>query len=200
MTYSVLGLDPSMTCSGWAHYRKGDKAPTWGLIQYPAWGDDEGRYLWDWFERVGRLCSDREVTHIFIEDVRFHHQHSETLTQMIASIGLISMATIVAYKLTQRGQPVELLSVQPQVWRKLFLGALPKPDGMSKHLWRKALKEAAVGQCHKRGWMVEQDDEADACGIMTYGVCTIDPAFQTRQGPLFRAAEKTHDDFVRDNR
>lgn len=200
MTYSVLGIDQSMTSTGWAHYRQGDEVPTWGLKTLPPWGDEEGRYLWEWFEWLGHLCVEKRVTHIFMEDTRFRHDHAETLTQNIATYGLMGMMAIVSHKLTQRGQPVELLSVQPQIWRKLFLGAMPKPDGIAKHLWRKMLKEAALGQCHKRGWMVEKDDEADACGIMTYGVCTIDPAFQTRQGPLFRAAEKTHDDFVRENR
>lgn len=200
MTYSVLGLDASMTQTAWAHYREGESKPTYGLFRLPPWGDDEGMYLWQWFEWLGKLCTELAVTHIFIEDVRFKHKHEETLTQMIASIGLIGQAAIVAHLLTRRGQPVEFFSVWPRDWRAVFLGAMPKPDGINPAVWRKMLKEAAIAQCNLRGWLTDNDNEADACGIMTYGVCTIDPAFQTRQGPLFRAAEKTHDDFVRDNK
>lgn len=200
MTYSVLGLDTAMRKTGWAHYRKGDAKPTWGLYETPAWGDDEGKYLWQFFDWLGHLCSDRKVTHIFVEDCRFRVSHVENLTQMIASVGLIGMASMVAFKLTERGQPCELFSVQPQVWRKTFLGAMPKPDGMTKPMWRRTLKEAAVNQCHKRGWLVESDDLADACGTLTHGVCTIDPLFRNQQGPLFRRAENDHDAFVRENK
>lgn len=188
-----------MTSTGWAHYRQGDEKPTWGLKTLPPWGDDEGRYLWDWFEWLGRLCSEREVTHLFIEDTRFSHKHEETLTQMIASIGLIGQAAIVAHLLNKRGHNMEFYSVSPRDWRSLFLGAMPKPTGIKDSLWRDMLKAAAVKQCHLRGWMIERDDESDALGIMTYGVCTIDTTFKTRHGPLFRHAEKDHDDFLRDN-
>lgn len=196
MTYSVLALDQSMTSTGWAHYRQDDKMPTWGLHTLPPWGDEEGRYLWEWFEWLGEKARGLAVTHIFLEDTRFHHKHEETLTQMLASIGLIGQACIVAHLLTKRGQPVELLSVQPQQWRKEFLGAMNRPEAMSKTIWRKMLKEAAVAQCLKRGWLVEKDDEADALGILTYGICTIDTTFRFRQGALFRQAESDHDKSV----
>lgn len=198
MTYSVLGIDQSMTSTGWGHYRQGDKVPTWGLKTLPSWGDDEGKYLWEWFEWLGELCVERRVTHIFIEDTRFSHKHEETLTQMLASIGLIGQAAIVSYKLTQRGQPVEFLSVSPRDWRATFLGAMPKPEGIESALWRKMLKEAAVRQCLLRGWTIDKDDEADGLGIMTYGVCTIDPTFRNKQGPLFRKAEALHDETVKE--
>jgi len=200
LTYSVLGLDQSMTSTGWAHYRQGDEKPTWGLKTMPPWGDDEGKYLWEWFEWLGKLCTELKVTHLYIEDTRFSHKHEETLTQMIASIGLIGQAAIVAHLLTRRGQNVEFFSVSPRDWRGVFLGAFPKPGGIADVAWRKMLKEAAVEQCLKRGWMISKDDESDALGIMTYGVCIVDPAFRNRQGALFRAAEKQVDDFVRENR
>ncbi len=200
MAYSVLALDQAMQNTGWAHYREGDRLPTWGLHTLPPWGDNEGKYLWEWMSWLGEKCDDLGVTHLFVEDTRFSHGHEETLTQMIASIGLIGQAAVVAHLMTKRGSPVELQSVSPLDWRRLFLGALKKPEGMSKPLWRKELKDAAVAQCHKRGWLIESNDIADALGIMTFGVCTIDPTFQNLQGRLFREAEKQHDDFVRLNK
>lgn len=200
MTYSVLGIDTAMTKTGWAHYREGDDKPTWGVRRTPSWNDDEGKYLWEFFEWLGNLCVDKAVTHIFVEDCRFKTAHSENLTQMLASIGLIAQATIVAFKLTERGQPIELFAAQPQQWRKTFLGVMPKPEGINPTVWRKTLKEAAVSQCHIRGWLVESDDEADALGVMTYGICTIDATFLHQQGPLFRKAENMHDKFVRENK
>lgn len=196
MNYSVIGIDQSMTSTGWGHIRQGDTVPTWGLKSLPPWGDDEGRYLWHWFEWLGNLCVDKQVTHLFIEDTRFSHKHEETLTQLIASIGLIGQAAIVSYKLTQRGQPIEFRAVSPIDWRKTFLGAMPKPDKIDAPVWRKILKEAAVNQCNLRGWMIDKDDEADALGIMTYGVCTIDKSFLHAQGALFRKAENLHNQKV----
>ena len=198
-----------MTSTGWMHYREGDVAPSWGLKTFPPWDDNEGQYLWEWFEWLGHLCVDKKVTHIFIEDTRFTHRkliddtasgHAETLSQLIASIGLIGQAAIVAYKLSQRGQPIEFQSVSPIDWRKEFLGVMPKPAGIVPAIWRQMLKEAAVRQCHLRGWLIDSDDIADAGGIMTYGICTIDPKFRGKQGPLFNRAAAAHDAFVRVNK
>lgn len=198
MTYSVLALDQSMTSSGFAHFKKGDAAPTYGLFKLPPWQNDEGKYLWQWFENFGKMCVDKQVTHLFVEDVRFLHKHEETLTQMVASIGLIGMAAIIAYRLTERGQPIEFQAVSPIDWRREFLGNMHKPGGIADQLWRRMLKEAAVTECHKRGWLVDGNDMADALGIMTFGICTIDDSFRLQQGPLFRRAASTFEEKVRE--
>jgi hypothetical protein len=193
LKYSVLAIDASMTCSGFAHYSKGNEKPTWGLFEQPPWSDSEGKYLWEFFEWLGNLCVDKKVTHLFIEDVRFKHKHAETLTQMIASIGLIGQAAIVAYKLTERGQHIEFQAVSPIDWRRLFLGVMHKPSGILPQQWRVLLKEAAVAECAKRGWIVSKDDESDALGIMTFGICTIDESFRNFNTPLFNRAEVAFD-------
>lgn len=198
MSYSVLGVDASMTSTGWMHYGQGDKTPTWGLKTLPSWGDNEGQYLWEWFEWLGHLCVEKKVTHLFIEDTRFSHKHEEKLTNMIASICLIGQASIVAYKLGQRGQQIEFQAVSPIDWRREFLGNMHKPSGIAGPQWRTMLKEAAIDQCLKRGWIVESDDIADAGGIMTFGICTIDDGFRVKQGPLFRRAEQTLSEKVRE--
>lgn len=198
--FSVIGIDASMTSSGWMHYREGDANPTWGVLKFPPWADEEGKYLWQWFEYFGNLCVEKKVTHLFIEDVRFKHKHEETLTQLCASIGQVSQAAIIAYKLGERGQPIEFQAVSPIDWRREFLGVMPKPAGIVPAVWRSMLKEAAVRQCHLRGWMIDSDDIADAGGIMTFGVCTIDPKFRGKQTSLFNRAAAAHDAFVRVNK
>ncbi len=207
MTYSVLALDQSMTSTGFAHYKHGDSTPSWGLKTYPPWENDEGKYLWNFFEWLGHMCVDLKVTHLFVEDTRFTfknepgdgpRKHEETLTQLVASIGLIQQAAIVAYKLGERGQHIEFQAVSPIDWRRLFLGAMPKPGGILPQDWRKILKEAAVSQCHKRGWIIESNDIADALGILTFGICTIDESFRHFQTPLFNRAEVAIDNRVRE--
>ena len=185
MNYSVLALDQAMVSTGWAHYRAGDDKPTWGLREDTPWGNQEGQHLWAFFEWLGHLCTDLQVTHLFVEDVRFSHKHEETLTQLVASIGQIGQAAIVAHLLTKRGQPVEFAAVSPLDWRPLFIGKHKKPGGMVDYQWRKLLKEMAVNACLKRGWLVDNDDMADALGILTFGVCSVDDTFLLKQNPIF---------------
>ena len=52
--------------------------------------------------------------------------------------------------------------------------------------------------CQARGWMVENDNVADALGIMNFGCCIIDPNYAVRQGPLFRRAEMKIDNEKRE--
>jgi hypothetical protein len=52
MDWAVLALDQSMTSTGWAFLKKGGK-PEWGVKSFPNWGDNEGQYLWEFFEWLG---------------------------------------------------------------------------------------------------------------------------------------------------
>lgn len=210
MNYSVLALDQAMLSTGWAHFRKGDAQPTWGLKTMESWAGREGQCAWAWFEWLGKKCTELAVTHLFIEDVRFAHKHlleanpsgghEEGMSELLASMGQILLADIVAYVMTRRGEPLECRYVSPLDWRRVFMGVMKKPDGMAKPLWRKELKDAAIRQCHARGWIVENNDPADALGIMVYGLCVIDPTYQSRNVGLFKRAEAQHETFLRENR
>jgi hypothetical protein len=59
--------------------------------------------------------------------------------------------------------------------------------GTKKRLKREEAKRAVVAECHRRGWRVENDDEADACAIWAY-VCAVKvPALRdaAASAPLF---------------
>lgn len=188
MSWSALAIDQSMTSTGWAHTRRGQKAPTWGVRSSPHWGDEEGRHLWEWFEWLGKKATELEVTHLWVENT-FTPSHHESLTEKIAQYGLIGQAAIVAFLLTQRGQAVEFGAISTGEWRPKFIGSGKAPAGLVKHQRRKWLKDKAVEACHVRGWLVEGSDAADALGILSFGCSQIDPEFAVRQGPLFRRAE-----------
>jgi hypothetical protein len=85
-------------------------------------------------------------------------------------------------------------------WRKAFLGSAEPPKGLVKHQRRAWLKDKAVTECHRRGWLVENNDSADALGILAYACGAIDPAFAVQQGPLFRKAETRFDEEQRELR
>ncbi len=189
MTYSVLAIDQSPTSSGWAHIAQGDKAPTWGVIELPSWADREGEMMWQWFTAVGNLLVEKQANYLFLEDT-FTPSHHETLTQRIGQYGTIGLADMACHRILEvRGQKIDYAIVKPQLWRPPFIGSENPPMGLAKHQRRKWLKDKSVAACHVRGWMVDGNDAADALGILTFGVTTIDPRFAVQQGPLFRRSQ-----------
>jgi len=189
MNWSVLAVDQSMTSTGWAHLRHGQATPTWGRYVLPSWNDREGELLWKWFSWLGEKVTELKVTHLVLENT-FQPDHREDLSLLIAKYGQLGMASTVAHLCTtQKAQPVEFTVVTPSQWRASFLGSAEAPRGLVKHQRRVWLKERAVAECHKRGWLVEGNDSADALGLLAYACGAIDPAFHVKQGPLFRQAE-----------
>lgn len=200
MTWSVLAIDQSATSTGWAHLRQGQNTPTWGVYTLPSWKDREGEMLWRWFTWLGHKVSDHDVTHLVLENT-FIPAHDEDLSQRIAQFGQLGMADAVRYLCnTQKGMNIEFTVVSPSQWRAPFLGAAQAPKGLVKHQRRTWLKERCVAECHKRGWLVEGNDSADALGILAYACSAIDPAFHVKQGPLFRQAEARCENEERDLR
>lgn len=200
MTWSVLAVDQSMTNTGWAHLRKGDRAPTWGVKSLPSWGDEEGKYLWDWFEWLGHKCAELQVTHLVFETPFSPHDHDEDLTKKIAQYGLPGMACIVQHLLGKRGQEIDLTHIPARTWRKDVLGNAEPPKGLVKHQRRKWLKDKALKACFDRGWIIDSDDAAEAVCILLCRCAMIDLGFATQQGPLFRRAEAAYDEERRELR
>ena len=186
MTYSVLGIDQSMTSTGWAHFREGDKKPTWGKYTLPNWADDEGRFLWKWFSWLGHKVTELQVTHLYLEHTFNPQDHHENLTEKIAQYGQIGMADCVRHLCAEKGQPITFELVTTRQWRVPWLGNEEPPKGLVKQQRRAWLKEKSLAACHARGWMVDCDDVADALGIMTFAITCLDPRFAVQQGPLFR--------------
>ena len=154
--------------------------------------------MWRWLEEVGNLLVEKRVTHLFLEST-FAPDHHETLTQKIGQYSLFGLADMACYLLNKKhGNKIDFAVISAGQWRSLFLGAEKAPPGLVKHQRRKWLKDKAITACHSRGWIVEDNDAADALGILTFGVSAIDPRFATQQGPLFRRAETAADNERRD--
>lgn len=194
MNYSALSLDQSMTSTGWAHIASGQNVPTFGTYSLPYWGDDEGKHLYDWWEWLGAKCVDLKVTHLWFETPFVPPGHDEKLTERLAQYGLPALACMTQYVLSaKRGQPIEIFKCSVKEWRNPFTGANKAPEGFTQSQKRAWWKRLVIEQCHKRGWMVESDNEGDACGILAHGVSTIDVKFMVRQGPFMRRAEMSAD-------
>lgn len=197
MNYSVLGIDQSMTATGWGHYRFGDKLPTWGLHTMPYWGEHEGKYGWEWYKWLDEKLITLQVTHLYLENT-FNPKHDEALTNKLAQYGQILLADMAIVAIMKcREVEIDFRLVTVQQWREEFIGGKP-PPGLVTQQRRKWLKDKSVEACVARGWMVENDNVADALGIMNFGCCIIDPNYAVRQGPLFRRAEMKVDNEKRE--
>lgn len=187
--WSVLSIDQSATSTGWAHLQAGQRVPTWGLYTMESWKDREGEMLWKWFTWLGKKVTELQVTHLVLEST-FTPDHNEDLTKGISQYGQIGMASAVAHLCnTERGMNVDFSVVSPKSWRAVFLGAAEPPKGLVKHQRRTWLKDRAVSECHKRGWLVQGNDCADALGILAYACAAVDPGYLAQHGSLFRRAE-----------
>ena len=198
MIYSALAIDQSMRHTGWAHIANDGEPISFGTYSLPFWADDEGKYLWRWFNWLQKMCEGLKVTHLFVEQTFVPPGHNEGLTLKLAQYGLIANACMVAHILSGKGQTIDMQMVSTSQWRPPFLGSEKPPSGLVDQQKRAWLKERAKAACEKRGWMIMDDNQADACGILTFGVSTIDMNFMVRQGPLFRRAEMAADNEKRD--
>lgn len=61
-----------------------------------------------------------------------------------------------------------------------------------RKLKRAAAKPAVIAECHRRGWMVRNDDEADACALWAFmsAVKVPDLRVVSPATPLFKGAAK----------
>lgn len=205
--YSALGLDQSMCNTAWMHMVQGDAKPEGGMFPLPPWGDNEAKYLNNFRYWLNQLCFDRLITHLFIEDttgaaqrgktikgVGFVQHHHETATEQIASGGLLANALQVADELYRAGQPIEAFLVTPKQWQEQFWGSEDAPKGLvgpQRRAWR---KDQSIKQCHVRGWSCawegrDNDNIADAGGILNFGLICIDPRFAANSVPLFNRAQ-----------
>jgi hypothetical protein len=73
-------------------------------------------------------------------------------------------------------------------WRSHFVGFCRAPKHLSPNERRKHLKSAAMDACAARGWPVETDDEAEACGILDYVLSLDNPSYGAQSSPLFATA------------
>lgn len=201
MTWSVLALDQSPTNTGWAALSQGQDRPTWGKFSLPGWENAEGERLHQFYEWLGRKVVDLNVTHLVAESMFTPADHAQSDTAQIGRWGLIGICDMVRYVCnSKRGMNVDFSMVTSTTWRKAFLGSANPPKGLVKSQRRTWLKAKAIEACHSRGWLVENDDTADALGILAYACSAIDPGYAAKQVGLFKRKELEFENEERDLR
>jgi hypothetical protein len=190
--YSVLGLDQAMRHTGWAYYRKDAAVPASGTFELPYWGNEEGRYAYEWWRWLIDFCRARSVTHLFFEAMPGGKpNHFEPQTEQLGQKGLFLLADMAGHEL---GIPSRMVAINS--WRERFIGTSIAPPHFrtaTRDVRRRWFKDQALKACAARGWFSVDHNAAEAMGIMDFGVCTIDPLYASRTDPIFRRQEAAAD-------
>jgi hypothetical protein len=161
----LLGLDPSMASTGWAVGSPDGARPAWG--SFPRLSGEPRDQLKGFIAQLNDL-HDRysfEVCYFEFDQVidlpglRKTNVSEGNRFMLRAAIDIVGL---------QRG--FETVPVRCDDWRKTFIGVSRKPEWVEGRA-RDVLKELAVDECARIGWIVSNDDEAEALGVMVHGLC-----------------------------
>jgi hypothetical protein len=172
----VLAFDQAPNNTGWAFSTDEEEArPVWGTITMSDYGDDDQRMMLDFGKALRPLFEKYQPTHTFFEQIVIDHRHVHTPTLYRQ----FSVACTIQFVAAEFRVPSELVEIAP--WRKRFLGRanMPKTAG-KKGEGRPWLKQAAMIECARRGCLVRNDHEAEAIGILDYGLACVSRAYHFR--------------------
>lgn len=150
----IVGLDIA-TATGVALWPDGKPAPSLMTVQLPSDPGEVGRPM----EKLRRTLADlhaiEPITHVFFEAAILP---GRTTAQTVFKLcALAGMAEWFAHRVNAVCRQVE-----QQSWRKHFCG---RGTGKSAELKRLAVEAARI-----RGWSPANDHEADAAGVLDYGL------------------------------
>lgn len=176
----VGGIDQSKTGFGWAvGSDEIDSVPKWGVINLGQAGSNEGLMYELCAQRV-RAMRDMGVQKIFFEKpIKFPH---DKIAGDMIKFGVPAIILHTCYLLK-----IPCAWVEVDDWRDRFHGTNKAPPGLTQQDARRQWwKETAISTCLQRGWIVDDDNAAEALGIMDYGLCTLSRKYQSRTDPVFR--------------
>lgn len=179
-TTGILCLDLA-TWTGWAHWRPGMERPRSGVLRLPKTGENVGRFLKHLHNWVVPFCK-LEGIDMVIYEAPILHMGKTTPETVIKLMNLAGHTEFICELLKIR----TCLSVNNATVRKHFTGRGAGPS--------EVMKQGVVLGCERRNWPVDDDNEADACAILDYGVHTLGIAVpwdcSPCSGPLFNRPGK----------
>ena len=181
----AMALDQSPNHTGWAIGSPGELKPKYGVFDLPTWGDLEGRRLCDFEDWLIGKIKNEGVTALFYEapvDMKF--KSFDVTSKQNMQIGAIHMS---AHRCK-----ISVEQVTANDWRKRFLG-FTKPVGVTGDKVRPELKRLAVKACADRNWYVDDDNVAEALGILDFSLSTLSHKHAGSRDPLFSRAQWGHD-------
>ena len=165
-----LAIDPG-TKMAWAFYNKGDAAVQFGTWSLGKTNASKGDRYFSFMKKLIEFYNDHEVSGIAIEEPAYSRNNSGSSRSM--SEAWIPILTMFC---SMKGLP-EPAIVASTSWRKSFIGygqlsketkaklvRSTKTKTYDAH--RKHWKSLAIERCRERGNDPQNDDEADAIGIL----------------------------------
>src|ERR1700693_4323226 len=168
-----LGLDQDSGKLPWARGNSTMKCPETGTFGLPSWIGQNG---------LPDLAVPQEGVFEFI-----FQQAREGVTHVISEkpyVGpngsvvekLFTIRAAVAHAFLQGN--LHWRQVPVAKWRLECIGVKEAPSYITKVLERRSwLKAQAIETCERRNWPFENEDEAEACGVLNYGLCTDYPEY-----------------------
>jgi hypothetical protein len=178
----ILGLDQAVKGIGWAYGEPGS-VPTRGWHENPDYGNNTarlGKHVREWLLTFGKSIG---VDRIYFEQVfvRKHGLDMPVLYKQLAVVGGIETAADNLDLLDDTFQ------VQVIKWRQIFFaGARPTKGADTES---EAWKNMALAQCAREGWLTDDHNVAEACGIWVYGCCHSDRQYYTQRKLMGRRQE-----------
>lgn len=169
----ILALDQATT-TGWA---VGDS-----IVRPIASGSfkihtsNAGQFAMFWGDKIGGLIKEHDVEFLGFESTWIGPENISTALKLF---GLQMMAAYVATRFK-----LPFASIDNSSWRSAFYPGkwrAPKKHGFRTNT--DYYKFIAVEECRRRGWPVQSDDEAEACGIFNYFIKDMHPEMKD-QPPL----------------
>lgn len=187
-TIRALGLDPSLTATGYAIGSTDGAKPVWGVFRSASWGDQEGRGLCRFYDFLEETHRSYQLDAIFYEMTFIAHQSG--LESQRSKFLLEAAINMFGFR-----QKIDVKHVPLQSWRSRFLGTSKAPPHYrgNQSLSRQWFKEQAIAKCAERGWLVDDHNAAEALAICDYGLCSLSDHYVHRTAPLFRRAQSSHE-------
>lgn len=156
----IVGLDLA-TKTGIAWWKPTYAKPRSMVLELPKGEYEDGRAYVKLHKALIELHrTEGEVEAVYFEkpSIPGNMQGGTNMRAIWRLFGLVAHAESFAYAMGAQCYYVEMSS-----WRRHFLG-----KGAGEN--RAAFKAASKNRCRQLGWEVKDDNAADACGVLDYGI------------------------------
>jgi hypothetical protein len=169
----ILALDLA-TISGWAYGSIKAKVPDFGTMVLSPGASDNAVFahaLHAFDDLIGKAAPDFIILEAMLPPQAMKGATSRQVRDRLA--GLHAIARAVAYR------------------RKIYTIKTATVGDVREHfindrmLRRGAAKREVIRACQLLGWMVADDNQADACALWSYACALVDPKTALRVSPLF---------------
>lgn len=156
--------------------------PVWGVEKLPKPIGREGVTFVKVSDLVSELISTHSVDQVYFEETI--KRPTDRLAVLWQQLGIV---THIQSACERAGVPSCQVLIKD--WRKRFIGKTKSPPHLQGNHSQQWWKDQAIRSCLERGWLTDNDNEAEALGIMDYGLCCCDPKYTQQTDALFRRAE-----------